>query len=271
MTDDLYIKNGTIADPQGTVGQSRFGGQAYSYETVLSENEDDPAFKTPQEEQAEADAKNQMALLAAKTGGNGKDKNEPAVKPPAKTTKEKTTADSGDGLDVSNTGLKTLVDLKLPQFYNGFINVSNNELTTLAGLPRIVNGAVIVNKNPIEDLLGAPEKTEDFHCCSCTEMTSLAGGPKECTDFHCHNSGITNFIGCPKVKKDLHAYMCKISSMQGLPEEIPGDLLLNGNQLTNLDFLPKKVGRNLDLSGNPIQFKEADVRARCAVGGELKL
>jgi hypothetical protein len=269
LTDQIYLESGVIADAQGTIGQSRFGSQAYSFETTLSENESDPKFKTAAEEQAEADHANALALAAAK-GGAVPNKNTPAGKP-VKTTKEKVNADSSDGLDVSNTGLKTLVDLKLPQFYNGFINLSNNELTTLAGLPRIVNGAVIVNKNPIEDLLGAPEKTEDFHCCSCAEMTSLTGGPKECTDFHCHNSGITNFIGCPKVKKDLHAYMCKVSSMQGLPDEIPGDLLLNGNQLTTLDYLPKKVGRNLDLSGNPVQFKEADVRARCQVGGELKL
>ena len=71
---------------------------------------------------------------------------------------------------------------------------------------------------------------------------------------------------------DYVANNCRVSSMEGLPEEIPnGDLLLQNNQLTTLDFLPKRVGRNLDLSGNPITFDEADVRARCVVGGTITL
>jgi len=91
MTDDIYIKNGTIVDPQGTIAKSRFGGQAYSPETVLSKNEDDEKFKTSQEESAELDLKNQLALEAAKQEANpnkpateGKDLQTGQVKNPAK-------------------------------------------------------------------------------------------------------------------------------------------------------------------------------------------
>jgi len=66
QTDQLYINSGVIADPKGTISKSRFGGQAYSFETILSDNEEDPDFKTPQDEQAEAAHQNQLALEAAK-------------------------------------------------------------------------------------------------------------------------------------------------------------------------------------------------------------
>jgi len=68
ITDQIYLQNNVILDPQGTIAKSRFAGDHYSFETVLSDNEDDPNFKTPQEEQAEADQKNKLALAKAGAG-----------------------------------------------------------------------------------------------------------------------------------------------------------------------------------------------------------
>jgi hypothetical protein len=89
-TDKTYIDAGVIADAQGTIGKSRFGGQAYSFETKLSENEDDPDFKTAAEEQAKIEAQNQLALANAKGGKLGLDgkpiPDEGQAKPGAKET-----------------------------------------------------------------------------------------------------------------------------------------------------------------------------------------
>ena len=72
LTDQIYIESGVIADAQGTIGKSRFGGQAYSFETVLSENEEDPDFKSRAEEMEEAERQNQTALAAEKGSNEAK-------------------------------------------------------------------------------------------------------------------------------------------------------------------------------------------------------
>ena len=220
---------------EGEIRDSRFGGDTYSHDTRLSK------------------------------------------KPPSRAgledPQQMTRGDSSDGVDVSHTGITDLRILKLPEVYHGFLNASHCQISDLYGSPRVVEGLYSVNGNSIKDLSGSPEVTEDYHCPGCKELVSLAGGPLDVTDFHVHDTAITNFIGGPQnVRKDYVAYGCRVNSMQGLPEEIPnGDLLLQNNQLTTLDYLPKRVGRNLDLSGNPVKFDEAEVRARCIVGGEIKL
>ena len=85
QTDNLYIQNGTIVDPQGTIAESRFGHDTYSFETVLSENEKDPDFKTKQQEEEEADQQNQLALAQAKgKPPEGKDEGAGGLKQNAK-------------------------------------------------------------------------------------------------------------------------------------------------------------------------------------------
>ena len=230
--DRSYWDMGVLGDNE--IRDSRFGGDTYSHDTRISKK-----------------APHKAGLENEQQGQRG---------------------DSSDGVDVSHSGLTDMRTLRLPEEYDGFVNVSHNSLTDLGGSPRKC-GAFSCNGNPITSLVGGPEITADYHCPGCKELTTLSGGPKECTHFHCHDTAITNFVGGPqKVTGDYVANSCRVNSMEGLPEEIPnGDLLLQNNQLTTLDFLPKRVGRNLDLSGNPITFDEADVRARCVVGGTITL
>ena len=51
QTDDLYVQMGAITDVAGTITQSRFGSGNYSFETVLSEHEEDPLYVDPLEKQ----------------------------------------------------------------------------------------------------------------------------------------------------------------------------------------------------------------------------
>ena len=232
--DNIYWQMGSLGEDE--IRDSRFGGDTYSHDTHIN------------------------AKAPAKSAG-------------LEDQQAKTRGDSGDGLNIPDTGTTSLAPLNLPDVYRGFVNVSHNQLTSLYGSPRRVEGMFSVNGNPLIDLTGAPEYTEDFHCPSCKDLKTLTGAPRDVTDLHCHDCPqLINFIGGPAViRKDVHAYGCKITSMEGLPEEIGGDLLLNNNNLTTLDHLPKKVGRNLDLSDNPVKFDESEIRSRCQVGGMIKV
>ena len=269
-TDGKYVAMGAIVDPQVTIGKSRFGGQAYSFETVLSKNETDPNFKTPAEEQAEIDAKNQLALAGAKGGAN---KNMPQGHlggPKKPNAKDSVAQDSSDGIDLEKQGLTTLQGLHIPEKVNGFFKISGNQLKDHIGGPRFVDGAFISNHNPLESLQGSPEVVQDFHCNS-SGLKSLRFMPDETNDCHVHNNDITSFQYLGKVKKDLHCYFNKITSFEYLPEELPGDFFASDNQFTTLDYFPKRIEGDVDLQHNPGNFTEAQVRAACQVKGKVRV
>jgi hypothetical protein len=74
-----------------------------------------------------------------------------------------------------------------------------------------------------------------------------------------------------KINKDLHCYMNKLSSFQYLPEEIGGDLFVSDNQFATLEYFPKRIGGTVDIQHNPGEFTEAQVRAVCKVGGDVRV
>ena len=67
-TDKIYVDIGAIRDVQGTICQSRFGGDTYSFETSLSEHEDEEDYVSSamKQEQELADKQNKAALAASK-------------------------------------------------------------------------------------------------------------------------------------------------------------------------------------------------------------
>jgi phage-related protein (TIGR01555 family) len=185
--------------------------------------------------------------------------------------------DSGDGIDISGTDLSSrggLRALNLPSDeFNGFIEASGCGLTSCEGLPALVNGRLVLNRNKMKNLIGSPRKTEDMHVCS-SDLESLEGAPDEVTDFHVHGNKLVDLQGCPQIiNKDLHAYGNKLITMAGCAPRIMGDLLVNDNDITTLEGLPKFVGRNLSLKGNPVArtVTETQIREKCTVMGKVEL
>ena len=284
QADQIYLNGGVLLPEE--VANSRFGGDMYTHDTQLSEehkialedgtplykegtgslNEDEKAQKEIAQKESQASIagwqnKQQRGTLF------GKAPLSPQPKQPAK----KTNKDASDGIDVSDSDLSSLTELKLPKDFYGYIICSGNNLTDHVGAPEIVHGEFISNHNPLESLNGTPRVVLDFHCNSCG-LTNLEGGPEECFDYHVHNNKLTSCKGAPKkLHKDFHAYFNNISSFEGLPEEIGGDLFLSDNQLTNMDFFPKRIGGDVDLRNNPHKFTEVEVRSVCEVKGEVRV
>lgn len=282
------------------LGNSRFGGDQYSFDTILSD-----AHKTELEDFSQSPKGNESAVAEQRRLEEDKTRNPDERLGVNKTTDLRTMArpiqskgrskyadksesagsgavkdqirkrqDSVDGVDLSGKVLnKPLSLIYFSDPFQGFIDVGKTGITSLIGLPSVVYGRVVVNGNKLKDLTGAPIYTKDFHACSC-ELESLSGGPQEVTDYHVHGNNLSDMRGAPSViHKDLHAYNNKLTTMQGTPARIGGDALFNDNNITSLEGLPQFIGRNLSLKGNPITktVTEAEIRSKCTVMGVVEL
>ena len=85
------------------------------------------------------------------------------------------------------------------KIYNGRIDCSYNELTSLKGCPKEINGYFWCNNNKLTSLKGAPEKVGGDFDCSSNKLTSLKGMPKEVGgEFDCTSNNklfhIDNYV-----------------------------------------------------------------------------
>ena len=65
------------------------------------------------------------------------------------------------------------------QTYEGRIDCSGKDLTSLFGCPSIVTGSFYCRHNSLTTLEGAPEDVGGYFSCSNNQLTSLKGAPKE--------------------------------------------------------------------------------------------
>ena len=69
--------------------------------------------------------------------------------------------------------------------YEGYIDCSNNNLTSLEGAPSTVGGGFYCQNNDLTSLEGAPSTVGNFYC-SNNNLTSLEGAPSTVGGgFHC--------------------------------------------------------------------------------------
>jgi hypothetical protein len=97
-----------------------------------------------------------------------------------------------------------------------------------------------------------PEKLDgNFHCNSNDKLRNLKGSPVEVTgDFTCGNNKL-------------------LTSLEGAPVSVGKDFFCNNCNLKSLIGMPKNIGGNVDCSGNPVQFKEEDIRKISKVNGQV--
>ena len=84
--------------------------------------------------------------------------------------------------------------------YNGNINVSLMNLTSLEGAPEIVNGSFYCYKNNLTSLKGAPKEVYGNFNCSHNELKNLEYSPEIVNgDFDCsYNANLKSLEYAPK-------------------------------------------------------------------------
>jgi len=96
--------------------------------------------------------------------------------------------------------------------YDGNIDVSKTNITSLEGAPKIVNGSFYCHNTKLTSLEGAPNTVNGKFWCYITDITSLEGAPKTVQGFYCHNTKLTSLEGAPKIiKGSFWCYGTKIS------------------------------------------------------------
>lgn len=139
-------------------------------------------------------------------------------------------------IDCSNEELTSLYGA--PEYVEGHFYCYNNKLTSLKGAPEYVGGWFDCSDNNLTSLEGAPEHVEGRFDCSSNDLTSLEGAPKEVNgNFNCSHNQLTTLEGAPeKVTNDFYCYNNKLTSLKGAPEYIGGGLIcINNPDLESLE------------------------------------
>ena len=137
--------------------------------------------------------------------------------------------------DVSGNYIKTLEGW-FPKEVDEFIEVSNNNLTSLKGIPKICNGSFYCNENDLTSLEGCPEeirgtfdmsdnKIESFEYCakiingniiaSYNNIKSLKGIPPQVNKLYLQFNKLKNLENCPDVESSLIINDCYLESLKG--------------------------------------------------------
>lgn len=106
--------------------------------------------------------------------------------------------------------------------YDGDIDCSGQELTSLEGCPRKVLREFNCSSNKLETLEGGPQETGRNYTCHLNGLKSLKGGPKI----------VKGYFGCTDNQ---------LETLEGGPEIIEGSYDCSDNILTTLKGAPKKT------------------------------
>jgi hypothetical protein len=128
---------------------------------------------------------------------------------------------------------------------NGDFAFQNN-YRSLRGCPRVVKGNMVIYGNfMIKDVTFFPEHIEgNVDIKACSKLTSLSGIKNCVIDKSLRISScalLQNMIEFPTVGKDIHIVNCDLKSIQPLPDEINGSLILQNNK--NLYYLDKQLSK----------------------------
>lgn len=128
--------------------------------------------------------------------------------------------------------------------YQGSINLSKNNLSSLPQQPQNVTGDFNCSVNALTSLQGAPQSVGGRFFCYDNQLTSLQGAPQSVGGaFDCAANWLHSLQGAPQaVGGYFNCSNNQLTSLQGAPQSVGGDFSCNSNKLTSLDGAPVKVG-----------------------------
>lgn len=151
--------------------------------------------------------------------------------------------------------------------YEGTLDLSNLNLTSLHGCPERVTGDFYCYRNQLTSLEGAPKYVGGSFDCSSNGITSLKDGPEEVeASYTCNNNDLVNLVGAPrKIKGSFFSKENKLVTLIGGPEEVGNRFDCRWNKLASLEGAPKKVldfccsnNRLTSLEGAPREVERFD-------------
>jgi len=96
----------------------------------------------------------------------------------------------------------------------------------------------------------------DFNCDE-INLTTLEGGPKEVKgNFNCDFNKLTNLKYLPLIGESISCEGNQLTSLEGCPSKINGDLYCNNNQLTSLKGGPDYIDGNFVCVNNKLKSLE---------------
>ncbi|GAB5388713.1 MAG: hypothetical protein Alpg2KO_16810 [Alphaproteobacteria bacterium] len=143
----------------------------------------------------------------------------------------------------------------------GKLDVSGNNLTDLVGAPRMVESVLSLEENQLETLEGMPlmtgEQGRTRVSASKNKLTSLKGLDGKLNKASLEismNPDLKTLEGCPKVLHgSLYISGTGLTSFEGGPERVNGDIVARRSQFTSLKGAPAVIGGRLVASHNPLQ------------------
>jgi len=138
---------------------------------------------------------------------------------------------------------KELYGDKSNEVYNGNLNISKKNLTSLEGIYKEINGNFYCTYNKITSFKHCPDIKGNFWSNN-NQITSFKHCPDIKGDFWCNNNKITSFKHCPDIKGDFCCSYNKITSFEQCPD-IKGDFYCLGNNITH--FTNKVYFKNVKL------------------------
>ena len=120
-------------------------------------------------------------------------------------------------------------------------------LTGLVNCPQIVGKDFRCNNNNLTSLENGPKEVGEYYDCSFNKLVSLKGAPKVIPYiFSCGFNELTNLKGGPQKVRDFYLMGNKLTSLDGIPEEIEGNLIIWKNPIV------KKLGKTKEEAKNKI-------------------
>lgn len=121
------------------------------------------------------------------------------------------------------------------------------ELIGLVNCPQIVGKDFRCNNNNLTSLENGPKEVGEYYDCSFNKLVSLTGAPKVIPYiFNCDFNELTNLKGGPQKVNDFYLDDNKLTSLDGIPKEIEGNLIIARNPIV------KKLGKTKEEVKNKI-------------------
>lgn len=155
-----------------------------------------------------------------------------------------------------------------------------------------IQGNIFLNDLWLQDLpdLSDVEVTDSFRCDN-NHLMSLRGMPKAVSGYvDVSFNQLSSLKGCPPRPYSLFCQYNKLTSLEGSPDHIEGDLSCSNNQLRSFRGGPRTIYGYLSCSWNPLEslegfpreirgdlffhgytgkFTEDDIRSICYVRGTI--
>lgn len=137
----------------------------------------------------------------------------------------------------------------------GDFNIDENSLTSLVNSPFVVGGIFSCTRNQLTSLEGAPRYAQTV-ACSHNLLRNLEHCPLMNLSLYCENNLLESLSGLKNLAEgpvELSIFNCsgnRLTSLEGGPLSTKHHYFAQNNQLTTLDFLPKRVEGRIYLDEN---------------------